>query len=586
MIQSTIISTNSLLTGDYDALSLIGITSDIKGKLSLDNTDFLSAINTDFNAVKRLFTVEGTTTDSEITYLNHTEDTVQGDYAIVINTVATQATVTGTSDIFSGIGSGNTETITITDTLTGRVAEIALDEAAGTGDTLDNIVNTINSELANEYTEILVSNTANLVSSVAITGSTLLQDMTTSGSSLQTDDTISISGTTRSGIDISNSYTIDDLSTTTVQDFLSFIEDTYNNEVSATIDTSGTLVLTENTVGDSLLTITIDEPDSTIDFGLLSTSESSTATTGLEGRYAIEITASASGNNLAITHDTYGSTYGFTIAEANNYSGIADGDYAGVDVAGTINGEAATGGGQILVGDAPGDGETTSIERLSIKVTSTNESLVGSVANTTNGTTAITNSTTFSNIYGAGVVTGETISISGTQHDGTAVSYDYTISISNQVEDLLDDIETNFGLSSGSVTIDSSGQISIEDSYDGVSQLGITLVENNGSGGNLDFGTITPGSKGNVKLTVGVAEEMYRALDFFIDQYDGLVTIRMDGLKDTIDDIQDTMTGMELRLVMEQMRIENQFVQLEMALAKLQTMSAFLARQLNSLSGS
>jgi flagellar hook-associated protein 2 len=586
MIQSTIISTNSLLTGDYDALSLIGITSDIKGKLSLDNTDFLSAINTDFNAVKRLFTVEGTTTDSEITYLNHTEDTVQGDYAIVINTVATQATVTGTSDIFSGIGSGNTETITITDTLTGRVAEIALDEAAGTGDTLDNIVNTINSELANEYTEILVSNTANLVSSVAITGSTLLQDMTTSGSSLQTDDTISISGTTRSGIDISNSYTIDDLSTTTVQDFLSFIEDTYNNEVSATIDTSGTLVLTENTVGDSLLTITIDEPDSTIDFGLLSTSESSTATTGLEGRYAIEITASASGNNLAITHDTYGSTYGFTIAEANNYSGIADGDYAGVDVAGTINGETATGGGQILVGDAPGDGETTSIERLSIKVTSTNESLVGSVANTTNGTTAITNSTTFSNIYGAGVVTGETISISGTQHDGTAVSYDYTISISNQVEDLLDDIETNFGLSSGSVTIDSSGQISIEDSYDGVSQLGITLVENNGSGGNLDFGTITPGSKGNVKLTVGVAEEMYRALDFFIDQYDGLVTIRMDGLKDTIDDIQDTMTGMELRLVMEQMRIENQFVQLEMALAKLQTMSAFLARQLNSLSGS
>jgi len=55
-IQSTITSTNSLLSGDYDALSLIGITSDIKGKLSLDNTDFLSAINTDFNAVKRLFT--------------------------------------------------------------------------------------------------------------------------------------------------------------------------------------------------------------------------------------------------------------------------------------------------------------------------------------------------------------------------------------------------------------------------------------------------------------------------------------------------------------------------------------------------
>ncbi len=466
MIQSTIVSTNSLLSGDYDAISLIGITSDIKGKLSLDSADFLSAINTDFNAVKRLFTAEGTTTDSEITYLNHTEDTVQGDYAVVINTVATQATVTGTSDISSGIGAGFTETITITDKLTSRVATIALDGDSGeNGSSLTNIVNTINSELANEYTEILVADTQNTTdgASAYITSSDLLDDIYNSG--LTTDDEIQISGTTRSGIDVSNTYTIDDLSTTTVQDFLSFIEDTYNNEVSATIDTSGTLVLTENTVGDSLLTIDITEPG-TLDFGpTIATSESSTATTGQEGRYAMEITASASGNNLAITHDTYGSTYGFTIAEANDYSGITDGTYAGVDVAGTINGEAATGGGQILVGDAPGDGETTSIERLSIKVTST-----------------------------------------------------------------------------------------------------------------------STGSKGNVKLTVGVAEKMYRDLDFFTDQYDGLVTIRIDGLKDTIDDIQETITGMELRLVMEQMRIENQFVQLEMALAKLQTMSSFLARQLNSSS--
>jgi flagellar capping protein FliD len=151
------------------------------------------------------------------------------------------------------------------------------------------------------------------------------------------------------------------------------------------------------------------------------------------------------------------------------------------------------------------------------------------------------------------------------------------------VGDFLDDIETKFGLSGTSATIDANGQISIEDSYDGVSQLSITLVE---SSTGLDFGTITPGPKGDVKLTIGVAEEMYRELDFFIDQYDGLVTIRMDGLKDTIDDIQDTITGMEVRLVMEQMRLENQFVALEMALAKLQTMSSFLARQLNSLSGS
>jgi flagellar hook-associated protein 2 len=591
MIQSTIISTNPLLSGDYDALSLIGITSDIKGKLSLDNTDFLSAINTDFNAVKRLFTAEGTTTDSEITYINHNEDTVQGDYAIVINTVATQATVTGTSDISSGIGALNTETITITDTLTGRVAEIALDGSAnsGTGDTLTNIVNTINSELANEYTEIIVGDNAQQIAGgSAITSSTTFDAIDGETLMSQTDEIISISGTTRSGISVSNTFTISDKTTDTIQDFLSFIEDTYNNEVSATIDTSGNLVITENTVGDSQLTIDITEPvGKGVDFGDVLV----TNTGGVEGRYAMEITASASGNNLVITHDTYGSTYGFTIAEV--YSGIADGTYAGVDVAGTINGEAATGSGQILVGDAPADGDTTSIERLSIKVTSTNESLVGSKANNDiSGTDPITSATLFSQIDTEGgdtnlVTTGDTISISGTQHDGTAVSYDYTITTSNQVKDLLDDIELNFGLSSGSVTINSSGEIAINDSYDGVSQLSITLDEKNQiSGGNLEFGDITPGSKGNVKLTIGVAEEMYRKLDFFIDQYDGLVTIRMDGLKDTIDNIQDTITGMEARLVMERIRIEKQFVQLEMALAKLQTMSSFLAQQLSSLSRS
>jgi flagellar hook-associated protein 2 len=299
----------------------------------------------------------------------------------------------------------------------------------------------------------------------AITSSTTFDAIDGETLMSQTDEIISISGTTRSGISVSNTFTISDKTTDTIQDFLSFIEDSYNNEVSATIDTSGNLVITENTVGDSQLSIAITDEDGDplpaglgIDFGTISTT--------VEGRYAMEITASASGNNLAITHDIYGSDHGFTTDELNNRLGT-EGTYEGVDVAGTINGEAATGSGQILVGDAPADGDTTSVERLSIKVTST-----------------------------------------------------------------------------------------------------------------------STGAKGNVKLTIGVAEEMYRELDFFIDQYDGLVTIRMDGLKDTIDDIQETITGMELRLVMEQMRIENQFVQLEMALAKLQTMSSFLARQLNSLSSS
>jgi len=48
-----------------------------------------------------------------------------------------------------------------------------------------------------------------------------------------------------------------------------------------------------------------------------------------------------------ITHDAYGSGYGFTISGGASF-GIADKEYRGVDVAGSINGVAASGRGQSL----------------------------------------------------------------------------------------------------------------------------------------------------------------------------------------------------------------------------------------------
>mgnify|MGYP003995048849 FL=1 len=69
-----------------------------------------------------------------------------------------------------------------------------------------------------------------------------------------------------------------------------------------------------------------------------------------------------------------------------------------------------------------------------------------------------------------------------------------------------------------------------------------------------------------------------------MDQFDGLLTIRMEGLEDTIDDMQKTVVSMEMRLAMETLRLNNQFVALELNLSKLQSVSAFMARQLGSLS--
>ncbi len=464
ILQSTLSDTISLLPTDANALSLFGITSDTKGKLSVDDTTFLSEINSDFYAVKRMFVAEGTSTDNEISYISHTDNTVAGNYTVTINTVATQASVTGTAVLTTGTGDNNPQTLTITDTSTGRIAIATLDGDDTSGNSIDNIVNTINSEFATERTQTLAGDEANLASASAINASTLFSAFDTGGAGLENNDTISFTGTNRSGISISDTYTISNVSTDTVQGFLSAIEDAYDNAVSATIDTAGRLVVTDNTVGDSQISITITTPDNDLDFGNVLVSN--TVEGGVTGRYAMEITASKDGSDhLVLTHDSYGSGYGFSTVETVSLLG-SDSAYTGVDVVGSINGEAATGTGQLLVGDAPPDTDsTTSVEGLTIKVTST----------------------------------------------GT-------------------------------------------------------------------------GSKGTVKLTMGVGEMMYRDVDSITDQFDGLLTIRMDGLQDIIDDMSKSILASEERLAMETVKLNKTFVALELNLSKLQSVSAFMAQQLTQLS--
>ena len=94
------------------------------------------------------------------------------------------------------------------------------------------------------------------------------------------------------------------------------------------------------------------------------------------------ITASNDGSDhLALTHDNYGSGYAFTIQEDTD-TGLWTGSQTtavsagnGLDVAGTINGEAATGSGQILTGDE----DETNVDGLVIKYTGTVTGDVGEV---------------------------------------------------------------------------------------------------------------------------------------------------------------------------------------------------------------
>jgi flagellar hook-associated protein 2 len=375
-ITSTLIQSVWGVSSEYSMMGLVGINVDNEGQLSIDTEKLQGYLNTNFNDVKNLFSANGTSNAGTLEYISHSRDTQTGEYTVNVTTAATQSTSTSNNGTV-----GENETLTITDG--DKVADVALT----TSMTLTDIKNAINSEMSNVYTETLIGD-AQLYEGSG--GTTTLSSTTTwdqvyidasNSANLANNDVISFSGTTRSGGEVGGSYTISDVSSDSVQGLLSAIESAYGNGITASVDSSGQIVLTEKSSGNSQISITFDYSQAhNLSFG---SSVSTANTGGQEGRYAMDITATDDGSgHLVLTHDNYGSDYSFTISEDAATAGNklwTGGDQTvnnGVDVAGTINGEAATGSGQILTGD---DGESN-INGLTIKYTGTAEGLdVGAI---------------------------------------------------------------------------------------------------------------------------------------------------------------------------------------------------------------
>jgi flagellar hook-associated protein 2 len=370
-LTSTLIQSVWGVSSEYATMGLVGINLDNEGQLSIDTEKLEGYLKTNFNDVKNLFSVNGTSDVGTLEYVSCSDDTQAGEYTVHITTAATQSSSTSNNGAV-----GENETLTITDD--DKVAEIDLT----TDMTLNDIKNSINSEMSKVYTETLVGDVQLYEGSG---GTTVLSSGTawdqvyidgSNSANLADGDVISFSGTTRTGRELESSYTIGDASEDTVQGLLSAIESAFGNGITAAFDSSGHIVLTDKSSGNSELSITFDYTQAhDLSFG---SSVSTTNTGGQEGRYAMDITATDDGNgHLVLTHDSYGSDYSFAISESAATSGNklwTGGDQTvdnGVDVAGTINGEAAAGSGQMLTGD---DGENN-VDGLVIKYTGSSEGL-------------------------------------------------------------------------------------------------------------------------------------------------------------------------------------------------------------------
>jgi flagellar hook-associated protein 2 len=354
------------VSSDFSIPGLVGVNIDSEGQLSVDIDTLRGYLETNFNDVKCLFSANGTTDVGTLDYVSHSNDTKEGAYAVNISQAASQSATTSNTAVGGTLGGDETLTITEGD----KTATVAL-----TSDmTISDIINAVNAELAAVYTETLVGGTAVEAGGVPITSATTWEsiDVDPPGDN----DIISFSGTSRNGTSVSGSYTISDASTDTVQGLLSAIETAYGNAVVASIDDSGHIVVADKYVGESQVSITFDYTQSQSDdiFGSVLTSNAG----GQEGRYAMQITASNDGSDhLTLAHDNYGSKYSFTVSETDDilWTGGDQTVDNGLDVAGTINGEAATGSGQILTGND----DEANVDGLIVKYTGATTGAVGTV---------------------------------------------------------------------------------------------------------------------------------------------------------------------------------------------------------------
>ena len=96
----------------------------------------------------------------------------------------------------------------------------------------------------------------------------------------------------------------------------------------------------------------------------------------------------------------------------------------------------------------------------------------------------------------------------------------------------------------------------------------------------ITYSSTVPASLGTLKLTLGVAELMEKKLDNMIVAIDGYVTYRQTGLQSTIDNLETQIETLEERLEKEREKLTNQYVAMEQAISKIQSMSNWLTNQL------
>lgn len=339
-LRSTLGSPLTGVSGSYNLLSQIGITTQKDGTLALNSTTLQNAISTNFNAVAGVFAEMGAATDSLINYSSATSKTKPGSYAVTVAQVATQGAAVAAA---AATTHGNTI------------------GSAAAGLTIDATNNTLNVTLDG------VSSIVTLASGT-YTAATLATQVQTA---INADANFTAAGKTVAASQSNGVMSITSASTGASSN-ISITGGNGLTNLMGGAPTTGPVTVVSAGVNDTLsLTLNGVSASVTVAAGNYSAAalaaqiQSAINGTAAFSTSGISATVSQSAGTLTITSNGYGSGSSVTSIVGNGITDLLGGSAvstAGLDTIGTINGVAATASGQYLTGASGNDAEGLKIK--------------------------------------------------------------------------------------------------------------------------------------------------------------------------------------------------------------------------------
>ncbi|MDP2139330.1 MAG: flagellar filament capping protein FliD [Gammaproteobacteria bacterium] len=592
------------LNGSIRTLSDVGITTDQNQGylLQFDSVKFSKAFTENTSAVLSLFANAGSTTDPQITYISTNSQTKPGSYDLEITRLATVGSYQGAivdslSDGNIAIDNDNNEfTIEIND------LSVAVTLTNGTYGSAEELAEHIQMQINASQTLLLANQSVSVTYDAAQGRLNISSSLYGSSSRVvfaATDANVADTfGFVLPGQGSFQANQLSGLATATgnsAENFTTPVE--INSETSFSITINGESTALIMLHGDADNPQTYNSPDDLItaikaqidadplflnlDVPEILVSYSYNAQTQL-GRLVFSTGSNA--DTLSVGNTTAGAASKLGLFVGN---GAANPSTAGVDVAGKINGLAATGIGQMLVAAtgntpaAPGFYLNTAHGNLSTSTPSdtfrvavdgiiSSNITLGMIGNTDPGAVAIAMQTAINNnpaLIAAGV--------------GVVVQYDENSGgfgiISNttgttskvQIVDLQGNASAIFGFTAGAGALGRTGT-NASGEPDDASGIRVRVT-----GGAL-------GKRGSVSFVRGVADRLATLMDSYLGN-NGLLSNRTDALNKELAVIAEKRVALDARIARSEERLRSSFLANDLIISRFNTTADFLSSQLRML---